>query len=149
MSETVSATDLEIFPLFEGLSEDSLASLAMRFSREHVPADEVIISAGDEGHSVYFLLEGQIRVLNHTLLGDEFALGQMDAGSYFGELSAIDGGGRSAEVEAVTDCQLLTVSPEEFRGMLMEHPDVMFRVTQNLALALRRTNWNALSHATL
>lgn len=132
-----------------GLSQDELAGVAAECVLQTVAAGQTIITMDDGDHDVYFLIEGTARVVHNTLFGGAVQLSDLPTGSYFGELSAIDGGPRSAQVDAATDCRLARVSPEGFRRLLVEHPSLLIAVLQNLTAMIRHTNATVLGHATL
>ena len=98
---------------------------------------------------VYFMLEGSADVQNHTIIGDALKLDQLGAGAYFGELSALDGGPRSAEVLATDNCIVAAMAPSDFRNMLSEYPSVLVLVLHNLAVMIRHSNLTVLQHATI
>lgn len=131
------------------LSDEDLGEVATECVEQVVAAGSKIIDLGDDGHDVYFLLDGTARVVSHTLLGASVRLSNLEAGCYFGELSAIDGRPPSAEIEAVTECRLARVSPDAFRRLLAGHPSMLVAVLRNLAGMIRDTNATVLDHATL
>ena len=55
---------------------------------------------------VYFIIAGEVRVLIRTVAGKEVILGESRAGQFFGEMTAIDGTKRSANVTALTKSEL-------------------------------------------
>lgn len=148
-SDSVPSTELRQCPLFAELSEAELHALAQRFEHLEVPAGTRIFDFSDPSREVYFLLSGEVKVLNHTWLGDDFDIGHLGAGAYFGELSALDGGPRSAEVETASDCVLLKSSPETFEEVLKLHPEILLAVAKNLAATVRKSNTLALNYAPL
>ena len=133
----------------QSLDNDELAALAVECAFRHIPAGRPMIDEGPDRHEVFFLVGGTARVTNHTLLGGTIKLSDLEAGSYFGELSAIDGGERSATVEAVTDCFVAAMPPDTFRRALGKHPGMLIHVLQNMARMIRHTNATILTHATL
>jgi CRP-like cAMP-binding protein len=145
----VAAQHLTGIAVLAGLTEEELVVVAEECVAHTAGAGQTIIAMDDVGHDVYFLLWGTARVAHHTLLGRSVTLSDLPAGSYFGELSAIDGGPRSALVEAATDCQLARVSPDGFRRLLVNHPSLLIAVLQNLTGMIRHTNATVLGHATL
>ncbi|MBE7201464.1 MAG: cyclic nucleotide-binding domain-containing protein, partial [Parafilimonas terrae] len=60
--------------------------------------NEVLVDFDDISTDVYFIASGEVRILNRTQSGKEVILGEMRGGAFFGELAAIDGIGRSANV---------------------------------------------------
>ena len=54
------------------------------------PAGEQIFDRDDTDAEVFFLVEGMARVVDHAQSGQEVAFSDLEAGTIFGELSAID-----------------------------------------------------------
>lgn len=135
--------------IFSHLSERELAEVSNECIQQCVAAGSTIIALEDDGHDVYFLLDGTARVVTHTLLGSSVPISNLEARSYFGELSAMDGGPPSAEIEAVSECALARVTPDGFRRLLARHPTMLVAVLRNLARMVRDTNATILDHATL
>lgn len=146
---SVNADEIGRIGLFLDLGEEERAAIAALCRKRAFAAGQVIISREGEDHDVYFMLEGSADVQNHTIIGDALRLDQLGAGAYFGELSALDGGPRSAEVRATDDCIVLAMSPSDFRSMLSEYPSVLVLVLHNLAQMIRNSNFTVLQHATI
>jgi CRP/FNR family cyclic AMP-dependent transcriptional regulator len=141
--------DLSTIPVLSTLSRQDLADLAAECDWRRFLAGDYIIDKVDSNHDVFFLIKGRAQVENHTLIGTAVRLSDIVAGSYFGELSAIDGGPRSAEVRAMEECLVVALSPDAFRRLLTRHPSMLITVLQNLAAMVRHTNATVLTHATL
>lgn len=69
----------------------------------------VILNDNEVGDAVYILIQGRVRVYGAAPTGKEITYGIIEAGEYFGEM-ALDGGTRSALVEAIEPC-LCSVVP--------------------------------------
>src|SRR5690348_11396796 len=91
--------------LFADVAEPSLSRLAAQMSRETFGRDEMILHEGDSGDRLYILVEGRARVLLSTEddVSETVPLAILHPGDTFGELSLLDGGPRSAGVQALTD----------------------------------------------
>jgi CRP/FNR family transcriptional regulator, cyclic AMP receptor protein len=139
-SGDITPEELATLPILRGLSREELNVVVGDFGHRSVGAGGTIIAREDSNLEVYFLVEGRARVMHDTPLGRSVQLSELAEGSYFGELSAIDGLGRSAAVQAVTDCRLAWMTPDGFRRLLVAHPSVLVAVLQNLAAVIRRTN---------
>jgi CRP/FNR family cyclic AMP-dependent transcriptional regulator len=63
----------------------------------------VILNEGDTGDAIYILIQGRLRVFGSAASGKEITYGMIEAGDYFGEMS-LDGGTRSASIEATEPC---------------------------------------------
>ena len=88
--------------LLEGLDEHTRKELELRCRWVRVKAHEQIIDRESESRDVYFIVEGRVRVLNYSMSGREITFDEAGPGGYFGELAAIDGQPRSANVIALT-----------------------------------------------
>jgi CRP/FNR family transcriptional regulator, cyclic AMP receptor protein len=87
----------------------------------------IIISEGDSGDTVFILLEGSVRVYGQDAQGREVTYGQIDAPNYFGEMS-LDGGPRSASIEATTTCQCAVITRERVKAELATNPELAFEL---------------------
>lgn len=92
----------------------------------------------DETSEVYFIVSGLVRVIIYSAAGKEVAFRDLGSGQSFGELSAIDGGGRSANVVARADSQLAAMPAERFRHMLRDHPEAAGNIMQHLVGMVRK-----------
>lgn len=146
---TVSADEIGRISIFMDLEARERAAIASVCGKRHFRAGENIISAGSGDHDVYFMLDGKAEVVNHTIIGNALHLDALGPGAYFGELSALDGGPRSAEVIALTDCVVAAMPPSEFRQVLVDYPSVLVLVLHNLAQMIRAANLTVLQHATI
>ncbi|MFC1849947.1 cyclic nucleotide-binding domain-containing protein [candidate division CSSED10-310 bacterium] len=84
----------------KGLSEKDLKVLASLTKEELYHQDELLFSEGDEGNTLYFILEGKVRVTKNIPGVGEEALAILDQGDFFGEMSLIDNSKRSADVRS-------------------------------------------------
>ena len=76
-------------------------------------------------------------MVNYSLSGREVAFGHVAQGGYFGELSAIDGGRRSANIVAIEDSLVLVVPPDVFTEILTHNPQAAMQVLRRLAHIIR------------
>lgn len=112
-------------------------------------APEQIIDQENEDRDVYFLASGKVRVLNFTLQGREVTLEELVAGTYFGELAALDGRPRSASVMALEPSDVAKMAPARFLKLLEMHPTVALKVMVNLAAVIRASTERIIDLSTL
>ena len=110
--------------ILRGLSAREVSDIAPRFHWHRYKADEQILTEEDEDDLVYFILDGRVRVVSYSQSGKEVIYRDMLSGDVFGELAAIDGKPRSANVVAVSDTLVATLSGEAFRTLVAEHSEV-------------------------
>ena len=123
--------------LFVNLPPEEVASLESRCKWTQYPAGKQILERETDNRDVYFVVRGSVRIVNYSTSGREIALATIEAGSYFGELAAVDGQRRSANVIAATDCLLASITPVVFSRLLVKHPTVAMHVLQRLAGIVR------------
>lgn len=91
----------------------------------------VIISEGDLGTSLFILLEGAVRIYSQDEHGRELNFGLLEPTTLFGEM-ALEGGTRTASVEAVSPCLCAEVPYALLKRRLAENPDFAFLLISTL-----------------
>ncbi|MGW5237670.1 cyclic nucleotide-binding domain-containing protein [Monashia sp. NPDC004114] len=119
-------------PLFQGLDEKHLKSLARSFSDRTFSAGELIVREGAGGVGFFVIEEGEAVVTVHGQ-----ARRTLSPGDYFGEIALIDEGPRTASVEAKTDIRVHALSPWEFRPLVEENASIAWPLLVALARRLR------------
>lgn len=123
MEEAEPAPVLENF--LASLPEDLAAEFARLGARRRFPAGSALFVEGDPAHEVLVLLDGDVKVSVGSADGREVVLDVFEPGVLIGELSAIDGGRRSATVTALSPVEVLTVAAPAFDEFLNRHPQVL------------------------
>ncbi|MFC0218392.1 CRP-like cAMP-binding protein [Pseudochelatococcus lubricantis] len=139
---------LDRVPFFQGAGID-LARFDSRLHWRRFATDEVLIDYEEQSTDVYFLVAGEVRVLVRTQAGREIILDDMRAGEFFGELAAIDGVGRSANVAALTQGEVCVMPASVFRDIVFSSPAVADRLLRLLAQRVRELNARLTEHAIL
>lgn len=122
---------LSQFQLFADLSEPELRALVQQSSRENFRAGDRIISEGDEGHSMYVVLQGTARVTFQETL-----LTRLAPGDFFGEISLVDDGPRSADVTAETGMEVLVITRMTLGVLAGVQPDAAIHILAAIGKAL-------------
>ena len=129
--------DLRSVGLFAGMPDRDLDRIAQQMREVRHPAGTEITVLGREGVGFMVILDGQAEV--RTLDGRSRTLGP---GDHFGEMALLDQGGRSATVSAATDLVLAAISEWNFKPFLMDHPEVAYRLLQELSRRVREAEAN-------
>lgn len=119
-------------PLFASLSKRELKELAGTMHEYSFPAGKELMTEGQEGIGFFLIADGEAVV---TLKGSEKRT--LRAGDWFGEMALIDGGTRTASVQAVTDLTCFTLTSWEFRPLVHEHPAIAWAVMETLVKRVR------------
>lgn len=101
----------------------SIARLAQAGVERSYKKKSILINEGDSGDTLYVLIKGSVRVFGQDPNGKEVTYGHIEAPSYFGEMS-LDGGPRSASIEALEPCQCIVVTRERVRAELAGNPEL-------------------------
>lgn len=125
--------DLDHLDLFQQLSKATRQDILSRLQGIRMPANTVILEYQDQSKSVYFILEGRVRVEMVAANGRQITYQILSAGQIFGELAAIDNLPRSASVTTETDCLLAGLSAEEFNELVEKHADFAVMIMNRLA----------------
>ena len=111
--------------------------------------NETLVDYDDISTDVYFLAMGEVRILNRSQSGKEVILGEMRTGAFFGELAALDGIGRSANVTALTRGEVCVVPAPVFRQIVFASEVIADRLFRLLAKRVRELNTRLMEHALL
>ena len=123
---------LKRVPLFAGLPERDLERVADRFQERSFAEGATVVEEGATGTSFFVIAEGNAEV---SVAGD--LKGTLRPGDYFGEMAVVDEGVRAASVIAATDLRCYFLTPWDFRPLVEEHPQLAWKLLQNLARRLR------------
>jgi CRP-like cAMP-binding protein len=123
--------------LLRGLPDEALDALGRQSSWRVYRAGQQVIARESKDRHVYFVARGLVRVAVYSAAGRELAFRDVGAGKCFGEISAIDGLPRSANVEAIEDATIASIPPQLFWSLLERHPCVMANVVKLLTGTIR------------
>lgn len=135
--------------LFEGLDEPDIRNLEARCRWRRYRDGERVLDSGSASRDVYFVVSGVVSIVNFSLSGKEVTLATAKAGSYFGELAAIDNQPRSASVVAVDDSLIAIMPAQTFIDLLNSRAEVTFRVAKRLAEIVRLSDQRIMELSTL
>lgn len=91
----------------------------------------------DEPGAVFVVLSGFVKVTVGTPAGRDVLIAVRGPGDLVGEMSALDAGTRSATLEALEDCELLSIPGARFLEFLEERPRAAILLLRLLSLRLR------------
>ena len=115
-------------PLFAKLSPTEVAELAGLLKEQRVAAQQPVFWIGDEGADFYVIQVGRVAVCAPDEVGHEVKLASLGPGDFFGELSLLDGGPRTATVRAENDAILLSLSRHDFLEFVRRNPSTAIHI---------------------
>jgi CRP/FNR family transcriptional regulator, cyclic AMP receptor protein len=119
-------------PLFEGLSRRHLKQIAEHADEISFREKETIVEAGEPGGSFFVIVEGEVRVVR----GDR-TIARAGPGEFFGEISLLDGGPRTASVIAETPVVAIRLFKASFDKVVRDEPRVAGKILAVVARRLR------------
>ena len=136
----LSRDDLQAIALFEDLGEAQLDQILDRHRESAHQADQVIVMEQDWGESLFLLCDGLAKVRTYTADGDEVVMSLLGAGEVFGEMAALDGEARSADVVALTPLRLVKLRVPPFAALLEKEASFALALARLEAARLRDLN---------
>ena len=127
VSRTIIIADGEIVDEYlakalPGLSEDQLLRATHKLETAKYGAGAPIIKQGEAGDRFYVITKGTVEVVLVQPDGHEVVVDHLHSGQYFGEMSLLRGGGRTATVRADPKgaVEIVSLDRETFRNLLIE-----------------------------
>ena len=120
-------------PVFSALPAELLGPIVDAGEERSYVDEETIVRTGEPGDELFVVLEGTVRVER-----DGREITRIEAGSFFGEISVLDGGARSADVVAAGPVRCLAIPRDVIRDALAASPAAAWAMLEILANRLRR-----------
>jgi CRP-like cAMP-binding protein len=127
-------------PFFEGLPEEAVEKATAHVVIRNHPANQVILLENDWGTSVYFILEGWVKIRTYNLDGKEVTLNILGKGELFGEMAPLDEVPRSTDVITLVPTVIGNMPAQDFVQLLNTEPQSGIRLAQLMARRLRQVN---------
>ena len=127
--------------LFEDLSAEELKTLSPYFQVRRLRRGNLIILEEDQEGSLFVIAEGRVKISRLSDTGSEVTLAMLGKADFFGELSAVDGEVRSANVTSLEDVELYVMRRSDFLRVLEAMPRVSMAMIRELAKRLRFSDW--------
>ena len=122
-------------PLFSGLSDRHLRAIARHTDEVTVKEGKVLARQGETGREFLVIVDGSARVER-----DGTTISRLGSGTFFGEMSLIDGQPRTASVVAETPVTLLVIPVRAFANLLDTVPGLQKKILVTLCQRLREAD---------
>jgi CRP/FNR family transcriptional regulator, cyclic AMP receptor protein len=119
-------------PLFAGFSKRHLKRLAAASDEVRFRPGERIVEEGNPGETLFVLLEGQTKVVRGSKLRTRLV-----PGDFFGEVSVLDGGPRTASVVAETPVAALRLFRRTVLELVESEPHLALSLLEGIARRIR------------
>jgi len=123
---------LQSVPLFTELSRGQIKQIEQLVTEVAAPAGQRLATAGEYGKELVVIVEGQATVI----VGRRRTV-RLGPGDFWGEMSLVDGGPRSATVDADSDMRLLVVEGRQFSQLLQRAPLIAIKMMRVMSQRIR------------
>jgi CRP-like cAMP-binding protein/outer membrane biosynthesis protein TonB len=138
--------ELRRISLLEVLTPAQLDDVSSRLRPVSFRANEVVYAEGTIGQEMYFLLEGQVKLV--AQVGKKFlVLDMVRAGDFFGEMSLLTGNPRRSTAQAVTDVKAWALDKANFDQLMTSYPHLSVALSRVLGKRLERADGRWVAHA--
>ena len=125
---------------FEGLPDEVVQKATAQVVTRRHPANQVILLENDWGSSVYFILDGWVKIRTYNLDGKEVTLNILGKGELFGEMAPLDEVPRSTDVITLVPTVIGNLPAQDFVTLIQSEPVAGIRLSQLMARRLRQVN---------
>ena len=120
-------------PLFADLPKKHLRRLAREADELTFAPGDQIVREGSLGETLFVVMEGRAKVTRNGR-----RVGEVLPGDFFGELSTIDGGPRTASITAVTPIRVVRLFRRTLRKLLEDEPQLTIKILDGIVRRIRQ-----------
>ena len=126
--------------LLRNVADDVIAWISHRIRYRRYNRRDSVVQKGEAGSSLLMLMSGRLQVIALSEDGREVGLSFVEPGDYFGELSIIDGGPRSASIIAATESVVGFLPQAAAQALFYQNPAVVEALLQRLCRTIRQAS---------
>ena len=119
--------------LFSGLSVAEAALLGTFMERSAAEPGDLIVRQGEPGGDLYVIHSGEAEVRVKGRAKAPLVLARLGPGQYFGEISLLTAGERTADVVAITPMQMMSLSRDSYLRFLSHAAEVEEEINRTAA----------------
>ena len=98
-------------------------------------AGQILFKKGDAGHEIYLVRSGELQILDGSRVFET-----VGPGGLVGEMALVDGGPRSATVQASVASEVIPLDEKRFLFLMQQTPFFAVRVMKVMSMRLRAMN---------
>ena len=133
-------TLIQTVPLFSDLSETSLKVITDKMVARSYDKEKMILIEESAGETFFLISKGSVKITRMSDDGREVILAILGEGDFFGEMALLDGEGRSANVVALEDAEVLTLQRSDFLDILERFPKIAIHLLKELTTRIRHSD---------
>jgi CRP/FNR family transcriptional regulator len=123
--------------LFQSLPKTAVAELAARSIGRKIQRGQILFTANEQANGLYIVLSGSVRAFRENVEGREQTIHVERAGGILAEVAVFDGGPYPSTAVADEDSEVLFLSTEDVRRIMLTYPEVALTALANMSKKLR------------
>ena len=127
-------------PIFADLEPEAFDQLCRYAKHTTLKRGAALFAKGDPGLSLYAVISGSVKMSISSADGRSAILNIIGPGEIFGEIALLDGGVRSSDAIANTNCELFVIDRREFIPFVRSQPALAMKFIELLCGRLRWTS---------
>ena len=127
-------------PIFSDLSDSDLKKISKKMISRLYEKGKMILLEQSQGETFFIIISGVVKVTRLSDDGREVILAILGESDFFGEMSLLDGEGRSANIVANEQSEVVTLSRSDFLDCLQKYPKIAIALLEELAVRLRKSD---------
>lgn len=128
---------MDSIKLLKGLDNNQIEEFKSLCTIKRFKANSLIINDNTKINGVYILKTGICQVYSLEQDGKEFIFTQLHSGEVVGEMSCLDDKPSSANVKAITNCEIHFIEKEKFVNFFVKNPNFAINLTKIIINRLR------------
>ena len=131
---------IQSVPLFTDLSSSSLRQITEKMVTRSYYKEQMILVEESAGETFFVISQGTVKITRMSDDGREVILAILGEGDFFGEMALLDGEGRSANVVALENADVLTLQRSDFLEILERIPKIAIHLLKELTARIRHSD---------
>ncbi len=127
-------------PIFSELGEEQIGTIMEMTVRRTFHKNTMIVIEEDSADTLYIIDTGSVKITRLNDEGREVILAILGSSEFFGEMALLDGQGRSANVMALDDTVMFTLTRRDFLDVLNRFPSISIQLLREMTSRLRKSD---------
>ncbi len=132
----VNPKELRGLQFFDDMSDDELDVLSGVINKKDFASGETVFNESEEGHSLYVIKKGEVKVCKVGPDGELFTLTVLKDDDIFGEMSFLDERTHSSTIVAISDVETFVLEKPEFEGLVDSNPRIVYKALRNIIFTI-------------
>lgn len=128
--------------IFSDLTPAEITHIVPHLRSVDLEPDEWLFRQGDPGNELFLVERGKVTISVKRSDDKDMELAVFEDGSFFGEMSIIDGEPRSAGCRSDSSSKLMSLRGDDFHALKADHPETVFKIMRKMLLATQGRLWN-------